>query len=128
LLRDYGTWTDFCQLGESKIYERLRCKPDMVGEFIANELVCRRLRIAAMTLLDVRNRYVSWCDRWAGRGAYRNFFEQPSVAPIREELAKHNILCVTPGFDFTTRGNWKEPILQSDYRHKKYVVLGCKKN
>ena len=166
LLRDYGTsWTDFCQLGPSRIYERLQYKPDSIAEFVTNELVCRRLRetpgvldvsyfdrvrggaftvtgnryeipigrgnpaeypdVTAVTLLDARNRYISWCDRLPERGAFRKFFEQPSIAPIREELAKHNIVCINVNLDLKSPGAWKDDLRQTNYLHKNYVLLGC---
>ena len=81
--------------------------------------------VAAVTLLDVQNRYVSWCDRLQERGAFRKFFEQPSIAPIREELAKHNIVCINVNFDLKSPGAWKDELRRTEYRHKNYVLLGC---
>eukprot|EP00505_MAST-04D_sp_SCG-Rhode-Island_P004521 Stramenopile-MAST_4_protein_4521 len=52
LMQTYGTWIEFCQQGPSKIYERLVCRPDLVAEFIASEINCRR-KHGESGLLDV---------------------------------------------------------------------------
>ena len=167
LLRKYRNWQSFCQAGPSKIYERLQCKPDLMGEFIAAHIVCRKDRsqpgsldpsqfktvrggaftvrengygiqlgrgdpnkyndVAAMALLDFKDKYEEWCNSSEERVPFKDYFQQPKINPIRNELAKYNIVCMNPGFDLTpsTQGTWKKNIQSSDYMHKKYVLLGC---
>jgi len=165
LVQKHGGWTALCGEGESKIYDRLTCKPDLIAEFIASA-VTRRIKrdepgtldsslfktkrggaytiegngygfllgrgnpeeykdVLAMTLLDFKNAYETWCDLWQGRVPFREYFNQPKIDPIRTELARHNIVCINPGFDFTSGGAWKTRLCASDYRHRNYVLLGC---
>jgi hypothetical protein len=57
LMQTYGTWIELCQQGPSKIYERLVCRPDLVGAFIASEITCRMSR-GESGLLDVSKFHV----------------------------------------------------------------------
>ena len=165
LLMKHGSWHSLCRAGPSKIYERLNCKPDLIGEFISEHIICRKTRsapgkldpsqfntvrggafterdnrygiqvsrgdpskykdVAAMTLLHFKELYEEWCSSSDDRVPFKDYFNQPSIAPIRNELASHSIVTINPNFDFTTNGDWKRKIKDSKYCHMKYVLLGC---